>query len=113
MARAVLSVREGPDEGNTIMLSEGVTVIGRGADSGIVVDEPGVSRQHASIRGDASGFWVVDLGSRNGTFVNDMPVGGAPHRLRNRDRIQPGGTAIHWLFMASEETMPMPRISDT
>ena len=69
------------------MLSEGVTVIGRGADNGIVVDEPGVSRQHASIRGDANGFWVVDLGSRNGTFVNDTAVGESRHRLRNWDRI--------------------------
>jgi pSer/pThr/pTyr-binding forkhead associated (FHA) protein len=113
MARAVLSVREGPDEGNTVMLSEGVTVIGRGADNGIVVDEPGVSRQHASIRGDANGFWVVDLGSRNGTFVNDTPVGESPHRLRNWDRIQLGGTSVHWVFMESEETMEMPRIEGT
>ena len=111
MARAVLSVRGGPGEGNTIMLGEGVTVIGRGEDAEITVDEPGVSRQHASIRGDANGFWVVDLGSRNGTFVNDIPVGTAPHRLRNWDRIELGGTAVSWVFMESEETMEMPRVA--
>ena len=40
----------------------------------MVVDELGVSRPHAGIRGGANGYWISDLGSRNGTFVNGEQV---------------------------------------
>ena len=91
----------GPDEGMTITLSEGMKTSGRAPLNDMVVDEPGVSRQHAGIRGDEAGYWIEDLGSRNGTFVNGESVGTEPRLLRNMDRIELGGvnTPVHWLFI--------------
>ena len=109
MPRAVLLVQGGSDEGATVPLNEGMTLIGRTSLSDIVVDQPGISRQHAAIRGDAEGFWISDLGSRNGTFVNDVKVGQKPRRLRNWDRVELAGMTTHWVFMESEETIEIPR----
>jgi cytochrome P450/NADPH-cytochrome P450 reductase len=48
--------------------------IGRAADNDVVVPDPGVSQYHAELRQVAGGYRVVDLGSRNGTFVNEQRV---------------------------------------
>ena len=104
-ARAALLVQGGPDEGNAIPLSDGMTIIGRAPLSDIVVDVPGVSRQHAGIRGDKDGYLISDLGSRNGTLVNGVAVGQEGQRLRNWDRIELGGMDTHWIFMESQDTI--------
>ena len=67
-----------------------------------------MSRQHATIRGDASGFWISDLGSSNGTFVNGSRVNQEPQKLRNWDRIELGGMPMHWVFMESQDTIDSP-----
>ena len=109
--QAMLMVQGGPSEGETIPLSEGMTILGRTSLSDVVVDAPGVSRQHAAIRADSSGYWISDLGSRNGTYVNDTAVGQEPRRLHNWDRVQLGGMTTHWVFMESQDTLEMPRPS--
>ena len=109
MPRAVLLVQGGPDERTTLPLNEGRPLIGRTSLSDIVVDQPGISRQHAAIRGEAVGFWISDLGSRNGTFVNDVKVGQETQRLRNWDRVELAGMTTHWVFMEPEETIEIPR----
>ena len=88
-------------------------MMGRAALNDVVLEEPGVSRQHAGIRGDAEGFWIADLGSRNGTYINGERLGADPTRLRNFDRIELGGTdtTVHWIFMESQSTIDVPRPS--
>jgi len=78
---AILMVRGGPDEGNSIPLSEGMVMIGRAPLNDVVLEQPGVSRQHAGIRGDSEGYWVADLGSRNGTYVNGEMLSVVPSTL--------------------------------
>lgn len=64
--------------------------LGRTDTNDVVLPEERVSRRHAIIHGqDPAEFWLVDLGSRNGTFVNDRRVF-QPVRLREADRIQLG-----------------------
>jgi pSer/pThr/pTyr-binding forkhead associated (FHA) protein len=59
---------------------------GRASDNDVVIRDPTVSSHHAELRGDAvHGVEIVDLASRNGTFVNGKRVGRAP--LRESDRI--------------------------
>jgi adenylate cyclase len=60
--------------------------IGRTAGNQLVVEDQRVSRRHAIIHAQGGEFWLVDLGSRNGTSVRDRRVS-QPVRLRDGDRI--------------------------
>ncbi len=50
------------------------TVIGRGSDCDLVLNEPEMSRRHALIENTPEGLFLRDLASANGTFVNGTPV---------------------------------------
>lgn len=66
---------------------EGWVTIGRAPTSDIVLDEPFVSSTHARLVPRDQVYVVEDLGSTNGTFVNDRVVTEAPLRLDARLRI--------------------------
>ena len=68
---------------------EDFNLIGRSPDASIRLLDGGVSRQHATIRRDGTMFWISDLGSANGSFVNDVAVTTA-RALRHGDRVQLG-----------------------
>jgi len=48
--------------------------LGRNLDNDIVIEHPRVSRHHAQLRQREGQWWLIDLGSANGTTVNDQPV---------------------------------------
>ncbi|HEX9943595.1 MAG TPA: GAF domain-containing protein [Thermoanaerobaculia bacterium] len=50
------------------------TVVGRDADCDVVLDDDRVSRRHAVLSSDGSGWSITDAGSKNGTFIGGMPV---------------------------------------
>jgi hypothetical protein len=79
-------------DGRRYQLTGPVTVIGRGSDADVVLDDPGVSRRHAEIRLEQDGPVVRDLGSTNGTFVDGERSGAA--RLRDGSVITIGRTRI-------------------
>ena len=68
---------------------EEFNLIGRSQDATIRLDDNGISRQHATIRREGRLYWVTDLGSANGSFVNDVALSSS-RALRNGDRIQLG-----------------------
>jgi hypothetical protein len=70
------------------------SVIGRLQGSEVEIQDPGASRRHAEIRRDGADFVVVDLGSTNGTLVNDQPV--AEATLEDGDRITIGRTILEF-----------------
>ena len=73
------------------VLSRDVTTLGRSGEADIALrGDRGVSKLHARIETEASGYVISDLGSRNGTYVNDHPVGGEPAPLLPGDRIRLG-----------------------
>ncbi|MCI0343171.1 MAG: sigma 54-interacting transcriptional regulator [Planctomycetales bacterium] len=72
MARLV--ARGGPLQGLEFPLLDGRTVLGRGSGCGIILDDPSVSREHCEIRAGEGGVVVRDMGSKNGTAVNGVPV---------------------------------------
>jgi VWFA-related protein len=72
---------------------KGTTNIGRAQDNQIVLNDPTVSRQHAWIKAEGEEFTVFDIGSGNGTFVNDQPVE-EPRRLVNGDVVRFGEVAF-------------------
>jgi diguanylate cyclase (GGDEF)-like protein len=74
--------------------SEALT-IGRGADNAIVLESDSVSRKHARCERRDGAWWVTDMRSTNGTYVNDEQV--AEHRLRRADHIKIGDTIFKYL----------------
>ena len=62
--------------------------MGRTADNDIPLDVPEASRQHAKVELTENGFVVTDLGSGNGTFVNDERVTESP--IANGDKVRFG-----------------------
>ncbi|MEJ5914585.1 DUF3662 and FHA domain-containing protein [Pseudokineococcus sp. 1T1Z-3] len=65
-------------DGSRYQLTGRATVVGRGSESDVVVDDPGVSRRHVEIRVEAGRASVRDLGSTNGTFLDGRRVESAP-----------------------------------
>ena len=47
----------------------------------------------------------MDLGSRNGTFINGNSVGADPQKHTNWDKVELGGMLLHWFFMESQDTI--------
>jgi len=84
-----LDVLAGHLAGETIALVASEVTVGRDGGNGIVLNDGALSRQHCAFRRDMNGvWWVADLGSRNGTFVNDAAV--AEQRLESGDRVRVG-----------------------
>lgn len=61
-------------DGQRYLLTGPVTVIGRGSEADIIVDDPGISRRHLEIRITPEGVIATDLGSTNGTYVEGHKV---------------------------------------
>jgi len=93
---AALVVIHGEDLGRKYDLGEDDLVIGRSSKCDVEVDQDSVSRNHARVKHDGSRVLVKDLGSTNGTFVNDEQIDG-DHRLRNGDLIKIGRTIFKFI----------------
>ncbi|MEO5987470.1 MAG: FHA domain-containing protein [Candidatus Eisenbacteria bacterium] len=76
-----LRVNDGGSE-HMVTLGDGAVRLGRSPECDIVLEDPGISREHAELVRTGEGWEVRDLGSRNGTFVNDEQV--------DRRRLSPG-----------------------
>jgi hypothetical protein len=72
--------------------------IGRdlGEDMGLAIHAPSISRQHAKIAFESGTWTVCDLGSSNGTFIDDTRVEGAAV-LHTRDKIRFGQVSLYFL----------------
>ena len=86
----------------------GITTLGRESTNDIVMDQSTVSRNHARIFYNAQGYWIQDLGSANGTFVNGLRIDQQPRALENGQRIQLGSVAngTVWEFIKAQEAGP-------
>ena len=95
----------------TFALSAGDNVIGRNPECGIWVDAAGVSRRHARLRLDAdSGAAAIeDLGSTNGTFVNETRVE-SPVPLRDGDLVHLGPVPLTFRAWLPERSRSTERI---
>ena len=86
--RGVLIVKRGPNAGSKFFLDVDATTVGRHPDSDIFLDDITVSRRHAEIRRAPGRFYLHDVGSLNGTYVNKERVEEAD--LRSGDELQIG-----------------------
>jgi pSer/pThr/pTyr-binding forkhead associated (FHA) protein len=87
--QALLLVKRGPNAGSTFLVDSDETSLGRDTDSDVFLDDITVSRTHARIeRRDHASFFVKDLGSLNGTYVNGEAV--EETKLARGDEVQVG-----------------------
>lgn len=89
----------GPELGESFTISEPVILIGRGQGD-ISLRGADVSRKHARITRLERRFWLEDLSSVNGTFLNGGLIQGA-HELAIGDRVQVGSTIL--VFTRTDE----------
>jgi phosphoserine phosphatase RsbU/P len=75
--------------------------LGRSVESDLPLTNPHVSRAHAVIERDGDGYVLRDMGSRHGTFVNDLPV--TSTRLRSQDLIALGSPEQTFVFEEPEQ----------
>ena len=87
------------------------TLIGRQVDgAGLAILEPSVSRHHAHITLDGDTWTVRDLGSANGSYVDDKLLD-TPSVIRESDRVRFGHIAFY--FIADITRLPAPRVGRT
>ena len=84
---AVLRALKGLNPGQIFPLDKDVAILGRHPDCDIVLDAGAVSREHARILHIEGEYYVEDLHSRNGTFLNEQPVVGR-QKLSENDQLR-------------------------
>ncbi|MEM9865491.1 MAG: GGDEF domain-containing protein, partial [Myxococcota bacterium] len=92
---ACLVVIYGEDLGRRIPLGDEPVVIGRSSSCSVQIDQESVSRNHCRIARGPSSFVVRDLGSTNGTYVNDELTDTVD--LRDGDQIKIGRTILKFI----------------
>ena len=86
--------------------------VGRSDDNNFVLSDRWISRNHAMLQCTETGdFYLIDLGSRNGSFVNGRRVS-IPVTLRNGDRLTFGQTDLEFHCPASGRNAEFPQPTD-
>jgi diguanylate cyclase (GGDEF)-like protein len=91
----------GPGMGARYTLGDAPTVLGRGSDCEIRINDHSVSRRHARIQPGADGYYAVDLQSTNGTYVNDIPA--SMCKLKDGDYLRVGNCIYRFLIGGNVE----------
>ncbi|HKZ80350.1 MAG TPA: sigma 54-interacting transcriptional regulator [Pyrinomonadaceae bacterium] len=90
-------------KGKVFSLPDDPAVIGREATATFSLPDPSVSRRHSTVERDGDTFVISDLGSLNGTFVNDVPV--KRRTLRHGDRLRIGDSQFLFLLHDDDEEL--------
>lgn len=81
-----------------------IASIGRAPTSRVCLDSDRISRHHAVIQWGGDGYILMDMGSRNGTYVNDERV--YNQALCNGDAITIGDFQMRFLYSSSAKPLP-------
>lgn len=104
--KPVLIIHEGEKAGQRWTIHDDELVIGRGGECGLVLPERQVSREHIRIYRGPDSYYLEDLDSKNGTWVNGRQVKATTVPLRDGDEIQIA-LAVKITFVGSEATAPL------
>ena len=97
--QAELSIESGPDAGHTHRAGDHAVRMGRSPDNDVILRDPATSGHHARLERRGEAFWVVDLGSTNGTFVNGESI--QEKQLDHGDRVTIGQNSIHFSLLGA------------
>ena len=89
-----LRVVGGPDAGRAIPLGQGRHVIGRSSDVSVRLDDPDVSRRHVRVDVGGGSISVTDLGSTNGSRLDDVELDGQPRPWPTGAVLRLGASAV-------------------
>ena len=81
-----------------VLQPNSVTSVGRADDNDVVLSDDRASRHHATITNDNGRFFIRDLGSTNGTFVDDVRI--REQRLSDGDHIRVGDSRFTFRYMS-------------
>src|SRR5947209_2444885 len=95
--QAQLNIESGPDAGNNHRAGDAALRVGRSPDNDLILRDPATSGHHARIERRGQQFWIVDLGSTNGTLVNGEPI--QEKELNHGDRITVGQNAVSFAIV--------------
>jgi diguanylate cyclase (GGDEF)-like protein len=98
-------------DGAIFDLLPGETVAGRNPDCPISLDFQGISRRHFMVVVENEGVRVHDLGSSNGTYVNDEKVA-EPKALRRGDMVKVGSVALKYLPKGDPERLTYDKLHE-
>jgi diguanylate cyclase (GGDEF)-like protein len=90
--------------GRRFVLDHSPITIGAGAENEIVLKGVGVSREHTQLEQRSDEWWVMDMGSTSGSYVNDERITGE-RRLRNGDQLKIGPTILKSLGGKESEAL--------
>ncbi|MBZ0101071.1 MAG: FHA domain-containing protein, partial [Thermoanaerobaculia bacterium] len=77
----------------TVELAGGEAVVGRAEECDLVIEDRAVSRRHARLEQAVDGWWIEDLGSRGGTWLNGRAIT-RRQRLTDGDRLGIGQSVL-------------------
>ncbi|MFG2886426.1 FHA domain-containing protein [Streptomyces sp. NPDC048297] len=100
---SVIVGRTGPFTGQSVVLGDAPLTFGRKSDNDVVIVSVSASRMHAEIRKEDGAYVLHDLGSRNGTQVNDEQV--TRHELTPGDTIRIGDETFLFETQEAVETV--------
>ena len=107
--RAVLKVVGGKNDGRQIKISVPEFVIGRGDKAHLKPSSELISRMHCAIRLKDGKVEIEDLGSRNGSFVNNEQLTG-PYVAKSGDRLRVGNLNFELLIDPTQAGNKKPRV---
>lgn len=84
----------GEQKGEDFRLRDGQNILGSAPDAEVQIKDVTVSGKHASLRYKEGTFYLVDLDSTNGTYLNDKPEGIAKEELKDNDTIRVGEVTL-------------------
>jgi hypothetical protein len=106
-----LVMQNGPTPGQVFTIQSQPQTIGRGQGSHIIIADKTLSRQHARTWATPGGLVVEDLGSTNGTFINQQRISG-PTLLYSGDTLQLGNVVTFSVQGNPQETVVAGTVSD-
>lgn len=108
---AALLVVGGPLNGTLFDLIEAEVTVGRSAQNTIPLEFEGISRQHFKVaKQGENAFFVSDLGSRNGTYLNNQKLEG-PTELKKGDIIKLGSMALKFIPAGDPERLTYDKLN--
>ncbi len=107
----VLVVISGKPLGKSFFITKESILLGRDLTADISIGETSISRKHTEFKMTPEGIEVLDLGSTNGTFVNDQKLEGAK-QLEDGDLIRCGSTILKFLKEGKIENVHYGKMYD-